>query len=254
MRRFRVSQIPLLHHTDASEISLDAEESRHVRNVLRLSPGETVRLFDGAGVEWDGEIIASEPSGVRVRLLKRVANDSESPVDITIAQGFLKEKKMESLVPPLTELGVRRFVPFFAERSVARPDAKRLRARKERWEKLSAESLKQCRRSRVMEITEALPFGEMIQRGASADVRLIFWEERPAGFDAPVPLLVNPCETRIIAVLGPEGGLSNREVTLAEASGFVTAGLGPRILKAETAAIAAAALIQYFFGDMRKKH
>ena len=237
---------------DGRTVPLSSGDANHVRNVLRLKPGDPVRLFDGRGVEYDARIASISEGGVLAAVTGRVRPDTESPVGITIAQGFLKEKKMDALVRQLTELGIRRWIPFFAERSVARPDPKRLRARKERWEKIAAESLKQCRRCRIPDIGETLPFKDMIAAADGADLKIIFWEKASGDSRDLFSLAEEKPYGTVFAILGPEGGLSEAEVDIALAAGFTTAALGPRILKAETATVAAAALLQYFLGDLGK--
>lgn len=233
-------------------VPLSPGDANHVRNVLRLKPGDPVRLFDGKGLEYDARIASISADSVRAAITARVRPDTESPVDITIAQGFLKEKKMDTLVRQITELGIRRWIPFFAERSVARPDLKRLRTRKERWEKIAAESLKQCRRSRIPDIGETLSYIGMIEAAAGADLKIIFWEKASGASRDLFSLSEAGPYTTVFAALGPEGGLSDAEVETALAAGFATSALGPRILKAETATVAAAALLQYFLGDLGK--
>ncbi len=253
-RRFHIHPL----QEGQSEILLRAAEERHLKNVLRLKPGSTVCLFDGKGNEYEGRILDMESSGVRVQVKGDRAeageNTGESPAHITIAQGFLKEKKMDDLLRPLTELGIRRWLPFIAERSVSRPDSERLKKRKERWEKIVLESLKQCRRSRVPEIGDTLSFQEMLDAGKDADLRLIFWEGM-SGADSGTAgesyiFGERKKYQRIFAAIGPEGGFSSAEIREARKAGFRTAGLGPRILKAETAAPAACTLLQHYFGDL----
>jgi len=150
-------------------------------------------------------------------------------------------------VRQLTELGARCFIPFTCERAVARPDPKRMAARKARWETIAAESLKQCRRTRTPEITNLRDFNGMLTASDTADAKLVFWEAASAPL-ATLPEL-KPGAT-VFAVLGPEGGLTADEVAAATACGFRVLSMGPRILRAETAAVAACALLQHRFGDM----
>lgn len=229
---------------------LTGPDANHIKNVLRLQAGEMLVLFDGAGREYDARIATIDSAGVRVEILGERHSETESPVAITIAQGFLKDKKMDDLVRALTELGMTRFIPFLAERSVARPDPKRLNARAERWKKIALESLKQCRRSRVPEIGATVSFSEMVALGRRADLKVIFWEEKAGESQSPLAELGGDrCDT-LFAVLGPEGGFTKQETDLARNAGFIVAPLGPRILRAETAALAACTLLQHLFGDL----
>lgn len=243
MRRFLIDE-PL---TDGARVPLTRSDANHAKNVLRLRPGDTILLMDGRGGEYDAAIAEISEEGVIAEIHGRRADKRESPADITIAQGFLKEKKMDGLMRQLTELGIRRFVPYTAARSVARPDEKRMTTRKARWQKIAAESLKQCRRTRTTDITDLLNFENMLAESDGADLKIIFWEEA----SAPLTALPTPkAGAAVFAVLGPEGGLTAEEVAAATERGFTAVSLGPRILRAETAAAAAAALIQHRFGDM----
>jgi len=245
-RRFFID--PLLDIT--SPVRLSGSDANHIKNVLRLGPGSPIILFDGKGGEYEGRIESLSSDNVRVSVSAPIMSATESQTDITIAQGFLKDKKMDLLIRQLTELGITRWVPFFAERSVSRPNPKRLTARKARWEKIARESLKQCRRTKMPEITDTMKFDSMLETGKIADIRLIFWENNMGENQSPFRKERKKKTASIFAVIGPEGGFSSTEVRKANAMGFETAPLGPRILRAETAAIVAAALLQHFFGDL----
>jgi 16S rRNA (uracil1498-N3)-methyltransferase len=226
---------------------ISGTEANHIKNVLRLKPGGSVCLCDGQGREYHGKISGFSSEGVCVSGLSFLDSSPDPPVEITIAQGFLKDKKMDNLVRPLSELGVSRWVPFMAERSVARPDPGRLQERVQRWEMIARESLKQCRRTRLLEIYPALSFEEALDMGKGHDVKFIFWE---GASDARISSRSSYSGNSIFAFLGPEGGFSEQEVALAGSAGFSPAGLGPRILRSETAAVAVSALLQFIFGDM----
>ena len=159
---------------------------------------------------------------------------------------------MDGLVRQLSELGIVKWIPFIAERSVPRPDKKQLLARTKRWEKIAKEALKQCRRGRIMEIGETVTFEEMLDLSQFCDLKVAFWE------DELQPVHANLLESgekinTVFALIGPEGGFTQKEIEKAEHRGFITVGLGPRILRAETATVAACVLLQYLFGDMSQK-
>ncbi len=223
-------------------------DARHMFNVLRLKPGEEIRLFDGTGLEYEAVITSISSRSAVLEITERFSSKTESPLKINVAQGFLKDKKMDILVRHLTELGITRWAPFTADRSIPTPDPKRLAKRIERWRKISKEALKQCRRGVEMEICSPLTLDGVLEWGKTCDLKIIFWEE------AGVPLTreLSPAggEREILIVLGPEGGLSSREVEKAREAGFVSCTLGPRILRAETASLSACTLVQYLFGDM----
>jgi len=231
-------------------VAISGQDARHIKNVLRLKPGTKIKLVDAKGYEYDAVIKSAEPMAVKAEITGKSGPVNEPGVHITIAQGFLKDKKMDFLLRQLTELGISEWIPFFSERSVPRPDKKRLKSRMERWRKIAREALKQCRRSKIPETGRVLSYEEILRSGRDYDLRLIFWEEAQADSFAWEDLAKNKPE-RILALLGPEGGFSAKEAKLAKKSGFLTACLGPRILRAETATAAACALIQYFFGDLK---
>ena len=218
-------------------------------NVLRLKEGDLVTLFDGTGIEYEAGIEKISSMEVRLSIKKSRRCRPESPIRITVAQGFLKDKKMDTLIRQLTELGISRWVPFFAARSIARPDAKRVSNRIKRWHKIAAESLKQCRRAVAPRIETAADFRQMLRFAGEADAKLVFWEEQETAiFDADSFGDTRP--KNVFVVLGPEGGMTADEISLAKQAGFKIAGMGPRILRAETATVAACTLVQYLFGDM----
>ncbi len=234
------------------QLLITGSDARHIRTVLRLKPGDKIGLFDGQGFEYQARIVAVSGGRVEVSVLQRFPVTAESPVQITIAQAFLKEKKMDRLVRQLTELGISKWIPFFAKRSVPRPIKKNLSARMERWKKIAKEALKQCKRGCVPEIGETATFEEVLNQSQTCDIKIVFWENE----SEPVKVLLPGPERqieKIFVLLGPEGGFTAKEIEQARTRGFITAALGPRILRAETASVAACVLLQYLYGDMGKK-
>lgn len=238
---------------DPSQVSgtravLEGSEASHVRNVIRLKRGDAVGLVDGTGFEYEAVIDRVVTGRVELEITARRVSAGRPSLSFTVAQGFLKEKKMDVLVRQLSELGATRFVPFVSERTVARPEAGRGSFRCERWRKIAVESLKQCRRGDVLAIEKVHGFDGVLALGAEHELALFFWEEATA----PLPELPagRSKPASVLAVLGPEGGFSETEAQAAESAGFRTVRLGPRIIKAETAAVAAAAVVQLLFGDL----
>ncbi len=236
----------------APSLVISGSDAKHIKNVLRLKPGDKIMLFDGKGLEYEAEIVALASKNVEVSVIQSLSSASESPVQIIVAQSFLKDRKMDGLVRQLTELGIAKWIPFISDRSVPRPDKKRLADRTKRWKKIAGEALKQCRRSCVPEIGSTVSFENILNIGRMCDLKIIFWENETVPLDFTfLPHIRN--DGTIFVMLGPEGGFTPHEVEIARASGFITAALGPRILRAETATIAACTLLQYFFGDLCKK-
>ncbi len=243
MRRFLFSGTV----TESARAVLRGAEARHLRHVLRLQPGEEIVLVTGAGRQFTAVIEAFEGEEVRLRVTGSKDAPGESGLRITLAQGFLKEKKMDKLVRSLTELGVSRFVPVICSRSLARPSGNRMKARTERWQRISRQSIKQCRRLRSLEIMPLMEFGEALGCAESDRLKLFFWEEQNL---SPLPPPLETAPSSVFMLLGPEGGFTAREAQMAREAGFTVAGLGPRILRAETATLAAVVLAQYLWGDM----
>ena len=220
----------------------------HICRVLRLSTGDTVELFDGIGSGYRARIVSASLKRVRFHIEAAYPLLSESSVHITLAQGLLKDRKMDDLIRQLTELGIHRWMPFYASRSIPVPGKKGMGTRLNRWEKIAQEAVKQCRRGRFPCISPADDFDAMLETSAESDLKIIFWEGAPQAFD--IPQTASPKPKKITVAVGPEGGFDPGEVQRAHEHGFLTAGLGPRILRAQTAALAACTLVQYCFGDM----
>lgn len=233
--------------------SISDSQVNHIKNVLRLRTGDCIRLFDGTGMEYKAQIIALSANEVNFEIVGKSVLSNESPLHITIAQSYLKEKKMDLLVRQLTEVGVNCWCPFFSERSIPLPDHGKLVLRRHRWEKITMEAVKQCQRNQQMEIGKVLPFHEMLKSASDSDLKILFWENADFPLNHKQFYQEKQKIRSVFSVMGPEGGFSNSEIHLAENEGFFPVRLGPRILRAETATVVACALIQYMFGDFGEK-
>lgn len=232
----------------ANHVLISGSEAHHMAVVLRLSPGDIVTLITSTSAVWEARIEAVTAQAVQLKLLTQIPG-SQSPTKIVIAQALLKARKMDRLVRQLTELGIAGFAPFFSSRSIPTPHPSKMKARHERWMRISREAAKQCGCSRLPEIYPATDFQSLMTMAIPADRKIIYWESKAGNAVRPVDLEPVTKPSHIFLVLGPEGGFTLDEVTMAEESGFKTAGLGPRILRAETAALAAATLAQHWWGD-----
>jgi len=237
-------------HLADRRASFSGAEARHIKNVLRLKPGDAVRLFDGTGVEYVGVIDTLSSGKVEVAISGREPATGCARLPVSVAQGFLKEKKMDRLVRQLSELGAARWMPFISDRSVARPESGRAQARQERWRKIAVEALKQCRRGDLMQIDDIVGFDRLLESAPAYELRIIFWEQASEPLTAQRFSGIPAGPASILIVLGPEGGFTDEEARAAVAAGFISASLGPRILRAETAAVAACAIVQHLFGDL----
>lgn len=243
--RFYVEGIAL---APGIEIDLPAEIAHQARDVLRLPPGGVLRLLDGAGGEYPGEILALDRRRVTVRLGARAEGSAEPAARLVLCQGMLKAAKFEVVLQKCTELGVAAFVPLLCERAVAATDeaGKAGEAKRRRWARIAAEAMEQCGGTRLPAISAPRPLMHALADLPPGAVALIPWEEER---DTPLRAALDsaltnrqPAPAEVYLFVGPEGGFSAGEIALAHRHGAIPVTLGPRILRAETAAIAATTL------------
>lgn len=246
MRRFLIKKKKIRD----GRITLQGSDARHIRNVLRMKPDDGIFLFDGEGMEYSGKIARISKDSIDVSIHRQNSIHAESPVSITLAQAFLKDKKMDSLVRQMTELGICRWVPFFTERSIPKPDHKRVTARQDRWHKIAREASKQCGRGRFPEIVAPMRFDEVAALGCDSDLAIVFWEKATQSIYEVQSQQDIDRPKHLFVMMGPEGGFSDKEINHLDGAGFFVVSLGPRILRAETAALAACSIVQHRFGDM----
>jgi 16S rRNA (uracil1498-N3)-methyltransferase len=246
MRRFFLDPAAI----QDGQATITGTEANHIKNVLRLKPRDRICLVNGLGREFEAEIVQISAGEVRVCVVKETLLPIRNKPRFLFAQAMLKDGKMDDLLRQLTEVGIDEWIPFFSRRSIPKPDPSRIAGRYERWGKIVKESVKQCRRTELPRLHEPVTMERIIEIGRSCDLKIIFWEnETGAAKESLDPMRGKDCRN-ILAVVGPEGGFDPDEVKEAQQNGYISLGLGPRILKAETAALAAAVLIQYVFGDM----
>jgi 16S rRNA (uracil1498-N3)-methyltransferase len=234
----------------ASRAVIEGAEASHLKNVLRLTRGDTVCLVDGSGFEYRALIDRLLPGRVELSISGRKPSPGVAPIRIDAAQGYLKDQKMDRVVRQLAELGIARFIPLISERAVVRPVAGRSCFRRERWRKISIEALKQCRRGDLMSIEDSIDFKSLLETGRRYGRCILFWEGGTQALTPQRPAEAAAEAQSVLVALGPEGGFSDQEAAAAEAAGFWIVKLGPRILRAETAAVAACAIVQYLYGDL----
>ena len=233
----------------ASRITLDASESHHLVRVLRLGVGTRVRVFDGAAREYECEVASAQKGAVELSVLEEITTRVESPLRIVLAQALIKGDKFDWIIQKSTELGVTRVTPLATEHGDVHRIEGRAAQRLTRWQRISLEALKQCGRRRLVEIGEPMSWSDYCSRDESA-LRLFFCERGGRGIDRVAIGHSTPLESVSIAI-GPEGGWSEQEINFAVEHGFVPVLVGPRILRTETAAVVAVALVQYLFGDLK---
>lgn len=245
LRRFKIEKEDI---RGQEAIIHDRGEIRHIGKVLRLRAGDEVVLFDGEGEEYHAAITSLSPREISLTLLQKPSQVStESPLKIILGLGLLKSTKFDWLIQKATELGVSEVVPFYSLRVVPRWEESRSRSRQLRWEKVASEAARQCGRTMVPRVHSPRSFSEALDMRFENTTRVFLWEKERTG--SLKDALVHPA-SRIYALVGPEGGFSEPEALQAQEAGFRPIGLGPRILRAETAGIAIASLLQFLFGDL----
>lgn len=241
MPRFFVDQQP-----QDGMLTLTGENAHHAGRVLRLRVGEPVTLCDGAGMDFDCTVEAVEKESVTCRVVSCHAADTEPKQSITLFMALPKGDKMEFIVQKAVELGVSRIVPYLSKNCVSRPD--KTEKKVERWRKIAAEAAKQCGRGRLPEVAAVVPVAEAITQAAESETALFFYEnEKQTGLhDA----LAGGVRDTVSLMVGPEGGFDPAEAKAAVDAGLRSVSLGTRILRCETAPIAALAAVLYAGGNM----
>ncbi|MEA2698257.1 MAG: rRNA (uracil1498-N3)-methyltransferase [Myxococcales bacterium] len=231
-------------------VVIDGDGHHHLGRVLRLRRGDKVVVFDGQGTEIDAEVADVGPKTTALVLgERRRGNASAAPTRITLLQGLARGEKMDWIIQKTCELGVARVVPVLTGRTVAAPA--QAAARRQRWERIAREAARQSGRADVPTIEAPTPLTAALDTIDAGDLRLAFWEAAGAGAAGRPLRAALPAAPRPTTLLvGPEGGFSAEEMGQAETAGFVTVGLGPRILRTETAAVVAVALLQFAAGGL----
>lgn len=222
---------------------LTGPQLRHLR-ARRLRVGSRLVLADGTGRQRDAVVISLDRHQAVIELSWDQSVQRDSALHLTLAQALLKSDKLDWVIEKATELGVTEFVLFTCERTVGRADGDR----QARWTRLARSAAQQCQRSRLPSIAGPVSFEQVVARRSEA-LRLLFWEQHRPGGLAEVRRQ-HPDPSSVLAVVGPEGGFSPVEAQCAAAAGLQLIGLGPRILRAETAAVAAISLCQFLWGDL----
>ena len=241
----------------SEQITITGDEARYLSLVLRMKPGEQIIIFDGTGYRYICSVVYCHKKEVVIEKIKKEPYSAESPVSITLAQGIPKGDKMDFIVQKSTEMGVKKIIPLITERSQVKHTF-----RSERWRKIALSASQQSGREKIPDIEEPIGFKDFFNppipllskgdEGGFLDKNhcgIIFSEEQK---EQNLKKILNSFKDtkNIILLIGPEGGFSDTETKMANEKGFMTASLGPRILRTETAALSAISIIQYELGNM----
>jgi 16S rRNA (uracil1498-N3)-methyltransferase len=231
---------------DAGDVcAAAADQARYLKTVLRMREGDPLVVFNGTDWEYEAIIRGWTADGMELEITGRRRLPGAA-LHVTLCQAIPKAEKMDGIIRHATELGAERMIPFFAERSVPRWRPEQLPRKRERWRKIAAEASRQCGRTDIPEIGEIVTFERMLCDVPENGLRLIPWEEETTTGIRDV--LRDPARggmTEFILAIGPEGGFSTEEIIQARRAGFLSVSLGKRILRVETASLAALAILQY---------
>ncbi|WP_298049310.1 16S rRNA (uracil(1498)-N(3))-methyltransferase [uncultured Cardiobacterium sp.] len=242
MREIRVFSALVLQA--GMEIELDDNAHRHVARVLRLAVGDALTLFNGDGFDYVGEIGFCDRRTTRVRILSREVLGNESPLHLTLFAALLKGEAMDRVMQKAVELGVSRIVPVAAARSEALPAGERRDKKLAHWQGVIVASAMQCGRAVLPALDEITPLAAVLD--AADGLRWIFSPHHAPTADAPASA------DHLSLLIGPEGGFTPDEVAAAQSAGWFIQRLGPRILRADTAATVAIARAQSRYGDLSR--
>ena len=248
MARRRFHAPPSDFNFENLTVTLRADEARHLREVLRLKAGDAVYVFNGAGREFRCIIQNARRDSAELRIDSELAPRPESQLELKLGVALLKGEKFDLVVQKATELGVNKIEPVITRHAdIQLRDESDASKRVTRWQRIALEATKQSGRAVVPEVSSPVSFESYLEGTKDAELRLMFSERDGGG----LWLISGRAPQSAVAVVGSEGGWSKEEIALAREHEFHVITLGGRILRAETAAITAAALMQHLFGDLK---
>lgn len=227
------------------EIRIEGSDVNHIRNVLRMRPGEQISISSREeAAEYLCEIAAFEEDCVCVRILQKSEAETELPSKLYLFQGLPKSDKMELIIQKAVELGVYEIIPVAAKRAVVKLDKKKEDAKRKRWNAIAESAAKQSKRTIVPQVTQVMTFADAVQYAQSSCTKRLIPYELAEGMDAARACLqeIQPGDS-VGIFIGPEGGFEEQEIQLAQAAGIVPITLGRRILRTETAGLAVLAVL-----------
>ncbi len=227
-------------------IELPDHAGGHLSRVLRLREGDACVLFNGDGYDFDARITNIGKRGVQAEVIASRRIDNESPLSITLLQGIARGEKMDLILQKATELGVSRVIPAHSERSEVKLDGVRATKRLAHWRGVVASACEQSARAVLPEVSEPLPLLQAVAEAGLPTARYILSPLAETG----IASMTGPGDQRLLIAVGPEGGWSARDLQSLQGAGFNGIRLGPRILRTETAGLAAIAALQLRWGDL----
>ena len=227
-----------------NEAIVTGNDYKHIVKVLRLKPGDDITLFDNNSTEYYGNIREINKKEIMVEISESKIVNTESPIEITLLQGLPKADKMDYIIEKATELGVHRVVPVITERSQIRE-----RDRKKRWDRIALEASKQCGRTKPAIVENTLNFDDAAKLYSKGELAVILQVNSQISVKDYIKKSLQAPQN-IVLFIGPEGGFTDNEVLLGNEMGFISLGLGPRVLRTETASLSVLSVFQFHYGDL----
>jgi 16S rRNA (uracil1498-N3)-methyltransferase len=224
-------------------ITLNDSAAHYLGKVLRMEAGRSIVLFNGEGGEFSGQISEVSKKSVKVILEHFTSTERESPLAVELAVGLSRGERWDFVLQKATELGVTRIVPLLTERTEVKLKGERLEKKWQHWRQITISACEQCQRNRLPELAPLTTLADYLNT-AHAELKLVLHHRDSQGLNAAL----TPRSAALL--VGPEGGLSEAEIAAAQGAGFNPLTLGPRVMRTETAPIAAISVLQYQWGDL----
>ncbi|MGB4019693.1 MAG: 16S rRNA (uracil(1498)-N(3))-methyltransferase, partial [Syntrophomonadaceae bacterium] len=226
MHRFFVDPQDIINQ----QVHFSQSESRHIERVMRLRSGDTVVVFDGSGWEYQVELLEKASSALVGQIISREYQDRESPFKLALVQGIAKGEKMDTIIQKAVEAGIDSIYPLLTERTVVQLAGQKSQQKQERWQTISRQACKQCRRNRVPFVSPPLEFASFLEQHQGQPILMLYESEQECTLRQVLKkdLLARQIQPWYLMV-GPEGGFSEAEAAMARQKGAILVSLGPRI-------------------------
>ncbi|ACL70027.1 conserved hypothetical protein TIGR00046 [Halothermothrix orenii H 168] len=247
MHRFFVSEEQIRDDL----VIIKGNDYNHIVNSLRLNPGDKLIVCPGNCRDYVATIEEIKENQITGKIIKEYKNRNEPSLNITLAQALPKKRKMDLVIQKATEIGVRSIIPLKTTRTIVRLNKKKERKKTDRWQKIAKEAAKQSGRGRIPTVERVYSLKELTQFKSNFDLIIIPWEEEQGKNLKNVLSTVNVSEiSKILVIIGPEGGFPPEEIKFIEQLGGIPITLGPRILRTETAGLVVLTMLLYESGDL----
>ena len=245
MHRFFVNRESII----ADHVKITGNDAEQIRKVLRIREGEEIAVLDGLGWEYKVKLTEIKKGHVTGEIIFKDFKSEDTKIKIVLGQGIPKGEKMDFIVQKATELGVNEIVPLKLERCIVKIPPLGGLEKIKRWQRIAKESSEQSLRRFIPSINTIYDLKQFCDKYKDTDLKIIFYEEeKKKGLKK---FLNEKGEVKSISIIvGPEGGLSEKEIEIANSYGFISAGLGQRILRTDTVALSALSIIQFLYGDL----